>query len=434
MELISIGVNHRTAPLEVRERLAPCREGLSRALGLIQGYVQEGAILSTCNRVEVYGVAEDGEEGAKGLLSLLCHLHYMPAERFEPHLYTFRGREAVRHLFRVAAGLDSMIVGEPQILGQVREAWETALAGGHLGPSLGRLFQRAVEAGKLVRSRTAIAHRAASVSYAAVELARQTLGDLRGRTVFLCGAGKIGGLTGKALKDAGCSSVMVTSRTAGRASELAQRFGWEVIPSWQAFEQHLVRADVVIVSTSAPHYLLRPQAVQGALEARDGLPLLIIDLSVPRNVDPAVGEIAGVQIYNVDDLKVVVEGNLERRREEGVKAEAIVEGEVERFWGWWQRHSTRSAIATLNSWAEGLRQQELARSLRRLKGQDEETQQAMEALSRSLVQKLLARPTAYLKATPGREGERRAGLICQLFDLSAPGSETGLHNGRCHDG
>lgn len=341
MKLVLVGLNHRTAPVEVRERLAFPEDRLVEALSSLRRSFdcEEALILSTCNRVEVIAHPRDGCLRTDRLIDFLCDFHHVETPALEPHLYTLTERETVRHVFRVASSLDSMVVGEPQILGQMKRAYAVASGAGSSGPILNSLMHRAFHVAKRVRTQTGICNSAVSVSYVAVELARKILGELSDRTILIVGAGKMSELSARHLIRSGISKVLVTNRTPAKAEELAERFGGVALP-FEGLLSHLAKADIAIVSTGADNYVLRKTDMQRVVRERRHRPLFLIDISVPRNIDPAINDIEEVFLYDIDDMHSVIQANLEERRKEAESAEAIVAEEVEAYA---QRAATRNA-------------------------------------------------------------------------------------------
>src|SRR5256886_6132935 len=326
MQLAIVGLSHKTAPVEIRERLALNSDMLRTALTSLVGRddVSEAMILSTCNRVEV--VAESPDD--RRIREFLCEFHRIPHDDVSKHLYSFRNTDAIRHVFRVAASLDSMLVGDPQILGQVKEAYRIAMDAGTVGMHLTALMNRAFAVAKKVRSETGISQSAVSVSYAAVELARKIFGDLSGKTVMIIGASKMGELAARHLKRAGATSVLVTNRTFERAVELAKVFEGAAVP-FEHFTDHIDRADIVISSTGAPHFIITKSMGEQVIHRRKNKPMFFIDIAVPRDIDPMVNEIDNAFLYDIDDLQQVIDANLKERLKEAMRAEEIVDNEVE---------------------------------------------------------------------------------------------------------
>ncbi|HVQ65512.1 MAG TPA: glutamyl-tRNA reductase, partial [Terriglobia bacterium] len=319
MELALIGVSHKTAPVEVRERLAFPSDKIRTALAslLEKTHAAEAMILSTCNRVEI--VVAQGPD-AQLVQDFICEYHQIPAESISQHLYSYKNADAIRHLFRVTASLDSMMLGEPQILGQVKEAYRLASAAGTIGSGLSPLLDRAFAVAKRVRSETGISNSAVSISYAAVELARKIFGDLSGKTVMIIGASKMGELAAKHLRRNGVASVLVTNRTFEKAVEIAKIFEGAAIP-FEHFSDHIDRADIVISSTGAPHFIITRQLAEQVIRNRRNNPVFFIDIAVPRDVDPSVNDIDNAFVYDIDDLQQVIDSNMKERMKEAGRAE-----------------------------------------------------------------------------------------------------------------
>jgi len=326
MDIQIIGLNHKTAPIEIRERISIRQESLPEALNALKNceYIQEALILSTCNRTEIYAVAESNPRGLSSVRSFISVFHKIPLNAFEGHLYSFSGRDAVKHLFRVASSLDSMIVGETQIFGQVKDAYFTARQHNAAGRCLSCLFEEAIRVGKKVRSDTRIGKGAVSTTTAAIELSRKIFESLENKKVLIIGAGKIGELTVKNLNSRGVRTVVVANRTFARAEELARIFCGEAI-KFEGISAVLKNADIVISSTSAPHFVLNKEDISGAMRSRKNAPLFMIDLGLPRNIDPQVNGIENVYLYNIDDLAQVADANIKDRRREARKAEEIID-------------------------------------------------------------------------------------------------------------
>lgn len=424
MPLIALGVNHRTAPLEVRERLAFGREEIPDALAeLVNGGVcSEAAILSTCNRTEVYLVAGEGSGATGAVQGVLAERARLSPEQFSSHLYIHRDRSAADHLFRVAAGLDSMVLGEPQIQGQVKEGYELARGvvwsgGGATGPVLNRLFETALSVGGRVRSETELGRGAASVPSAAVDLAKKIFGSLAGRRALVLGAGETSEVTVECLRSEGVGSCIVTNRTYDRAVEVARRCGGRAAP-WEDLARELRAADIVICSTAAPHAVLSLDAVRSALPGGAARPLCIVDIAIPRDVDPRVGEEPNVFLYNIDDLRQIVDANLSRRAGQLPRAEAIIASGVADYWRWYASLAVVPTIRELRARGESVRQQEVEKTLRRLSHLPAEDQAAIDALTRALVNKLLHEPTVRLRDAAGNgRGTRVIDSLRYLFDL-----------------
>jgi glutamyl-tRNA reductase len=417
MSLVLIGVNHKTAPIELRERLAISRADLpqaTRALAAVPG-VSECIILSTCNRVEILAVVDSPSTDLAGFL----HRYFcLDPALLAPHLYEHRDREAVQHLFRVAASLDSMVIGEPQILGQVKEAYAVARASGTVAGQLERLLQSAFAAAKKVRCETEIGASSVSIASVAVELARKIFGSLEGRTIMLVGAGKMSELAVRHLVQQGAGTILVANRTPERARCMAEPFGGRVIPMENLYET-ASEADIVISSTSAPHAIFKQEHGQAFLRSRRNQPMFFIDLAVPRDVDPAMGELEGVFVYDIDDLEQIAATHRSERSREATNAEALIAAEVERFHQWHLTVNAAPAIVELQRQAEEIRQSELKRMQSRLASLSAEQVEAVEALTHGLVNKLLHPPMQALKQAARENDEARLESLCQTWSLPA---------------
>ncbi|HLK09856.1 MAG TPA: glutamyl-tRNA reductase [Candidatus Binatia bacterium] len=404
--VVLIGLNHRTAPVEVRECVAFPNGRLEPALVRLVELpgVAEGAILSTCNRVEVVACGSDPDAVAGRLPGFLAREHGLGDGAIAPHLYTHRGREAVRHLFRVAASLDSMVVGEPQILGQLKEQYALAAAAGAAGRVLHRCFHRAFSVAKRVRTETGIAAKAVSVGSAAAELARQIFDRFEDKTALLIGAGTMGELTARQLLAQGVGTLLVVNRTFERAIDLARDLGGMPVP-FERLARSLPLADLVIGAASSDGFLLGAPAVVEAMRERRRRPMFLIDLAVPRAFEPQVNGLDGVYLYDVDDLEAVIADNRGARAAEAAKAEAIIEAEVDAFWRWFESLDVVPTIVALRERAEDIRQRELARHLGALGGLDARQREAVERLTSAIVNKLLHGPVSALKRHQADAGE-----------------------------
>jgi glutamyl-tRNA reductase len=416
MTLSLIGVNYKTAPIALREKIAISREELpetTRALAAVEG-VTECMIVSTCNRVELLAAVESPDADLTGFL----HRHFgLDRELLEPHIYRENDRDAVRHLFRVAASLDSMVVGEPQILGQVKEAFAVARAAGTVSGQLEHLLQSAFAAAKKVRSETEIGSSSVSIASVAVDLAKKIFGSLQGRTVFLVGAGKMSELAARHLVQQGAGAILVSNRTQERAHRMAEQFAGRVIPYEQLYEV-ASDADIVISSTGAPHPIFRREHGQRFMHKRRNRPMFFIDIAVPRDVDPEMGKLEGLFVYDIDDLQAVAAAHLAERSREASDAETLIAGEVERFHARQRTVNVAPAIVALQRQAEEIRQAELKRMQARLGGLTAEQISAVEALTRGLVNKFLHPPMQALKQA-AREGDQvRLDAVCEEWSVS----------------
>jgi|CZKL01.1.fsa_nt_gi glutamyl-tRNA reductase len=427
MTLSLIGVNHKTAPIELRERIAISREELpevTRALAAVPG-VSECMIVSTCNRVEILTVIESPSIDLTGFLQEQFGLD--PAVLKE-HLYEHRDQQAVRHLFRVAASLDSMVVGEPQILGQVKESFAVARAAGTVSGQLEHLLQSAFAAAKKVRSETEIGSNSVSIASVAVELARKIFGSLAGRTVFLVGAGKMSELAARHLVQQGAGAILVTNRTLERAQRMAGQFNGRVIP-FEELHEVVSEADIVITSTGAPHPIFRREHGQAFMHRRRNRPMFFIDIAVPRDVDPAMNKLEGIFVYDIDDLQTVAASHMEERSREATDAEALIAAEVQRFHERQRTVNVAPAIVALQRQAEELRQSELRRIQGRLGALTAEQAAAVEALTRGLVNKFLHPPMQALKQAARDNDSARVDTLCETWSLPSVadrGVELGL--------
>lgn len=333
MNIVLVGISHKTAPVEMRERLAFNESHLHDALGELvdQDCLEEGLIVSTCNRVELLASAPSGADRGLGrLMDFLCGFHCLEPGALNGHLYRHADSEAIKHVFRVTSSLDSMVVGESQILGQVKEAYQHAVEAGTIGRVLSQLMNRALHVAKRIRTETGVAQNPVSVSSVAVELARKIFDELSDKTVLLVGAGETGELAARSLIEAGTSKLIVTNRTAGRGEEIARKFGGGAV-SFETFYDALPASDIVLCATGAPDYVIRPAETRKALKSRKRGPLLFIDISVPRNIDPSVADIENTFLLDVDDLESIVKTNLREREYEAQAAETIIEAEVQHF-------------------------------------------------------------------------------------------------------
>ncbi len=423
MDILVVGINHRTGPVELREKLAISQGEAKGFYSKLLDYqrVREALILSTCNRVEVYSWANKG--GEDHIISTLEEVKGVPAQEIMPCLYIYRGEEAVKHVFMVASSLDSMVIGEPQIVGQVKDAFESALTSNATGVILNQLMKKALSVSKRVRTETGIGESAVSVSYAAVELAKKIFGDLANRRAMLVGAGEMAELAAQHLVHQGVSHLIVVNRTPSKAHELAQRLKGEAA-GMDLLEAKLIEVDIVITSTGAPQTIISRETVQRAMKERKRRPIFFIDIAVPRDVDSEVQRVENVYLYDIDDLEQVVEENRKRREKEAAKAEAIVEQEVERFFQWLRGQEVVPVIVSLRNWCEEIRLRELEKAKARLRLNGKEAK-ALEALTAAIVNKILHPPLSYLKDASARgEGEKIAKLVRELFSLEEKDADT----------
>ncbi len=415
MKFLLAGLNHRNAPIELREQVAITAEDLPSALRELRAwpYVREAMILSTCNRVELF--VAYGEQ-VPDLAGFLAARFPVSATELRAHLYQFRDAEAVSHLFRVAASLDSMVVGEPQILGQVKEAFAAAQAAGVVGRELQRLLQSAFSVAKRVRSETAIGASSVSIASVAVDLAMKIFGSLAGKRVLLVGAGKMGELAARHLLAKGASTITVTNRTEARAERLARTFGGRVLPFGELLSQ-ADQADILITSTGAHEFVFRREDGQRFLQRRRGRPMFFIDIAVPRDVDPEMNKVDGIFLYDIDDLQSVTHAGLAERSREAGLAERLVQAEVEQFARRAQVLDAVPALIALQGSVEAMRQAELRRSAARLEGLTPAQREAVEALTRGLANKFLHAPLQALRTAAQEGDEERLSLLRSTFHL-----------------
>ncbi|NCO65175.1 MAG: glutamyl-tRNA reductase [Candidatus Aquicultor secundus] len=398
MHIIVAGLSHKTAPVEVRETVTFPEQILSDALHMLTGYpsINEAVILSTCNRMEIYVVANDPDKGKDDVIRFISDYHSLERDKLEKYLYFREGKNAILHLFRVASSLDSMVIGEAQILGQVKTAYNAAFEAEATSTVMNRLFRHGFSAGKRVRTETEIGESAVSISYAAVELAKKVFESLSGRTVMLIGAGEMIELTATHLLSNGVSNVIVTNRTYERAESLARKYNGVAV-RFNDFVDQMVHADIVISSTGAPHYVVTKDHVSFVMQKRKNKPIFFIDIAVPRDIDPSAAKIYNVFAYDIDDLDSVVQTNLEERKKAATIAEEIVEHEVLSFSSWLATLEVAPTIASLRRMAEEIRQKELEKHLRKLPNLSEAELNTVNALTSAIINKLLHQPIVKAK-------------------------------------
>ena len=396
MELIVIGTNHQQVPVEIREKFSLTSGQQTDLLTAIaEDDLKEGVVISTCNRTEVYLIAEEREQARQFGEEKLAELADIKETEVIDYLYQKIGLAAVNHLYRVAGGLDSLVVGEVQILNQLKTAFKQAKQQETVGNYLHRLFTAAFRVGKRARTETEISENAASVSYVAVELARKIFGSLAGETVLILGAGETSELTLKNLVEYGVEGVMVANRTYERGQELARQFNGRAV-TWDQLDEWVREVDIVISSTGAPHYVLQKETVQQAEEETSG-PLFLIDIAVPRDIDPASKQLPGVHLYDIDDLEELVEENMAAREAEIEQVEAIIEEEIIEFKQWLNNQQCVPLIKQMRKRAEGIKQEELERALNQLEAGDKEPEAIINQLADRLVNKVLHSPTVGIK-------------------------------------
>jgi glutamyl-tRNA reductase len=419
MKLLLTGLSHKTAPVHLREKLAIAEGNIPQALQDLQKLgASEVVVLSTCNRVEFLLSSPDHiEPGA--IVDQFMTEWQGSTTAFEGHIYRLEARDAIQHMFRVAASLDSMVVGEPQILGQLKAAYAAAKTEGTVGGLLESVLTRAFNVAKRVRSETGIGQMAVSVSYAAVELARRIFGSLKGQTVMIVGSGKMGELAAKHLHRSGASKILVTNRTFSRAQDLAAIFDGKAV-EYSAFPGMLHEVDIVIASSGAREYILTREDMQRVIAQRKNRPMFLIDIAVPRNIDPEVNKIEGVFLYDVDDLEGVVNANIRERSKQAEQAEAIVHHEVEAMMARLQLEQVTPTIISLQEQLEEIRAAEVIRALRRMQGLTPEHQQQIEAMTKSIINKIAHGPISELRRNAGQpEGNQAIELIRKVFHLQS---------------
>ena len=406
MQLIVLGLNHKTAPVDVRERFSISRESIRKGLLNLNEYesLNEAVVLSTCNRSELYAVVEDAQEDTGTLRQFLFDLTGNE-EDIDEYLYCYEDEDCIRHLFNVASSLDSLVLGEGQILSQVKQAYALARDANSTSTILNTLFHRAIATGKRVRTETRIAYSAVSVSYAAVELARDIFGDLSKSNVLIFGAGKMAELTAQHLNSRGVKKIYVANRHKDKAQALAEYFGGEAVAFDRAFNE-ATDIDIVVTSTGAPHYVVKPWETQQLMTKRHGRPLVFIDIAVPRDVDPEVEEIKGVKLYNIDALEAVVDEHVEKRRHEARRAKKIVEEEIASLEDKFQYLSCRPLMALLSERCERIRCREVKRAASKLPDITKEEERAIEHMSKMIVRKILRTPMMKINASAGTEQEQ----------------------------
>jgi glutamyl-tRNA reductase len=418
-ELLTIGVSHRTAPVALRERLALPNDGAGHVLSELAagaGAIHELVAISTCNRTEITVLAEDARVARAGLVEVLAHRGGVSTDDLEDVLFTLFDEQVPQHLFRVASGLDSMVVGEAEILGQVRRAHELARSAGTSGPTLDRLFQDALSTGGRVRAETSIGHGAMSISSLAAKVAERELGDLSGRTVVIIGAGETAELAAAAFHQRGVAALFVANRRATRAMCLAARFEGGVAPL-DRLPEMLATADIVVAATASPHPILHREAVAEVLPERDGRPLLLIDLAVPRDIEPSVGDLDGVLRYDLDTFGHVIERNHTVREGEAGRAEVIVDDERARFGQWMATRGVAPTIGAMHRQADDIVERVLTENAGRWETASTRDRARIEAVARAVATRILHEPTIRLRSLDPTAGHRRVEILRELFGL-----------------
>jgi glutamyl-tRNA reductase len=421
MDLLLLGMSHHTAPVDLRERVDFSRRGVSEALRELAACPSptEAVVLTTCNRAEIYVACEDSETTRHGLERFMSRFHDVPEHDLAPHLYVHTGADVARHLFRVAAGLDSLVVGEPQIFGQIKDAYAVASRERRTGALLNKLFPWSFAVGKRVRADTGLGEGAVSVSYTAISLARKIFGSLKALRVLVVGAGEMAELTATHLRSQQVGRIGVTSRTRARADALARKVDGTAV-DWTAVDDELLEADIVVTATGASTPIISTTTIDRIMRARRNRPLFIIDIGLPRDVEPDAGDLEQVFLYNLDDLRSIVSENLARRQEQTARAEAMVSNEVEVFVVWLRSRGTIPTVVALRRRFESIRQAELKRFESKLSGLSAEARARVDEVTQLLVQKLLLTPTERLKtAADEATAAQYAEIITQLFGLAA---------------
>lgn len=419
MHIIAVGLNYRTAPVEIREQFAFDEARLPLALQQLKETksILECVIVSTCNRTELYAVVDRLYMCGHYVRNFLENWFSIPREQMKDYLYIYEDRQAVEHLFRVASGLDSMVIGETQILGQVRDAFLKAQKEKATGTMFNTLFKQAITMAKRAHSETAIGENPVSVSYAAVELGKRIFGDFSGKTVLIVGAGKMSELTLKHLKAGGADKVVVTNRTYGKAQELAARTNGVASPI-ELLHDELKRADIVISSTGAPGFVLDRESVKKAMRGRKSRPLFMIDIAVPRDIDPDISGLPNVYLYDIDDLELIVETNMGERRKEAAKIETMIAAEIASFEQWYKLLGVSPAIRALQEKAVDIHNETMASMLNKLPGLDEREIKIIRKLSKSMLNQMMRDPIMRIKELAGeRKGEEAIQLFSHLFAL-----------------
>ena len=419
VNLILVGVNHKTTPVEIREKLAFTKGKIEESVNHLFNFpdIIEHTILSTCNRVEIYARANSQDSAIKSIKQFICDFHQLSLVELEDHFYSYSNKEAVEHLFRVSSSLDSMILGEAQILGQVKEAYSLARDLRSTGLVLNQLFEKAFSIAKKVREETGIAERSVSISSAAVELAQKIFDDLENHTVMLVGTGEMAELAAKHLISYGVKTVYVTSRTYERAANLARMLNGSAL-DFEAFKNELHRADIVITSTSAPNFIIKKEIVEKAIHERKNKPIFFIDIAVPRDIEPDVNDLENVYLYDIDDLHVVVSANIKEREKEAENAMNFISQEVTKFNNWVGALDAVPTIIEIRKKAENIRKQEIEKTLKKISHLSEDDKQLLRQMSSSMINKILHKPTIKLKQkTQSEDGHVYLKSIRHLFHL-----------------
>ena len=419
INLIIVGVNHKTTPVEIREKLAFTKGKIEESVDRLFDFpdIVEHTILSTCNRVEIYARASSQDSAINSIKQFICEFHELSLIELEEHFYSYINEEAVEHLFRVSSSLDSMVLGEAQILGQVKDAYSLAKNLRSTGVILNQLFEKAFTIAKKVREETGIAERSVSISSAAVELAQKIFDDLENHTVMLVGTGEMAELAAKHLISYGVKTVYVTSRTYERAANLARALNGSAL-DFESFKHELYRADIVITSTSAPNFIIKKDFVEKAIQERKNKPIFFIDISVPRDIEPDINDLENVYLYDIDDLHVVVSANMKEREKEAQNAMHFISQEVTKFNNWLGALDAIPTIVEIRNRVENIRRQEVEKTLKKIPNLSENDKEVLRHMSSSIVNKILHKPTIKLKQqTQSEDGQIYLKAIRHLFHL-----------------
>ncbi len=425
IKIVNIGMNHETAPVELRELVAFGEHNIDEVMGAIRGIkdIKESIVLSTCNRVEILFTTDNEKEAKESVIDFLCHFSRIPREELGPALYIYDDQEAIRHIFRVGASLDSLIVGEPQILGQVKEAYRIAVDHKSSSVILNRLMHRTFSLAKKIRTETDISGSPVSISFAAVELGKKIFGDLQGKKVLLVGAGEMAELAATYLLNNRIDKMLVTNRTFSRAVEVADLFHGKAI-SFDEIGDQLLEVDIVITSTASPEPIITSKQVKNTMRGRKNRPLFFIDIAVPRNVEPRVNKIENAFVYTIDDLKGIVESNLSKRKGEAVKAERMIDEEVIKFSEWLKTLDVVPTIVALKEKCKKICQIELKKTLSSLGDLTPEQRKSVENLAISITKKVLNDPIVFLKSKENRSSRNLYLDSAQkLFNLDPDNSD-----------
>jgi glutamyl-tRNA reductase len=418
MKIFVAGLNHNTADVEVREKVAfngaRFEEGLRRFRELPD--IEEAMILSTCNRVELYAHVKDTRKASESIKGFLSEFHHVNRISLDKALYIYDDIHAIRHIFRVASSLDSMVIGEPQILGQLKEAFEIALEKKTTGILLNKLMKKAISVAKRVRSETKIAENAVSISFAAVELAKKIFADLSGKVFMLLGAGDMAELAAKHLMSNGVKEVIIANRSFERACDLSKEFNGRPV-KLDDFLREIVHADIVICSTGAPNYILMKDQMQKVMRERKQRPVFLIDISVPRNIDPKINDLDNVYLYNIDDLQGIVDANMFERKKEAEKAEKIIEEEIEPFLKWLSSLDSVPTIVALREKAEEIKKEEFEKLMNRFPEMEDKQKNAIECMASAIINKLIHPPTKALKEDPENK-DLLIAIIKKLYGIN----------------